>query len=299
MNQFRELATFAAVAEHGGFNAAARALNISPPSVTRLINELERRLGTRLFNRTTRQVALTEAGEQFYADAVRILTDLAEAEEAAAGVHQSPRGQLRLTAPVMFGQLILAPIIRAFLDAYPTVTATTLFVDRVVDLIEEGLDVALRIGELPDSSLMAVRIGTVRRVLVAAPDYLAARGTPATLGELTGHRVIHHTGLDPSPDWLFVREGRSQHLRVAPALTANTGKTALDAALAGWGITRLISYQAAEHLTAGELIEVLPAADDRALPIHLVHAGGRTTAAKVRVFIDFAAPRIKALPGLH
>ena len=190
MDRFRELTTFVAVAESGAFNAAARTLNMSPPAVTRLINSLEERIGARLFTRTTRQVALTEAGHRYLSDAERKLADLEEAEDSAAGAHQSPRGILRVTAPVMFGQLHIAPILRDYLDAYPAVSAITLFVDRVVNLIDEGLDIAVRIGDLPDSSLSAVRVGTVRRMTVAAPQYIAKHGAPNTVGALADHKIM-------------------------------------------------------------------------------------------------------------
>lgn len=297
MDRFRELETFVAVAEQAGFKAAARALNLSPPSVTRMINSLEARLGARLFNRTTRLVALTEAGERLLADAQRILAEVDAAEDSAAGAHQSPQGLLRVTAPVMFGQLHVAPILRDFLDAHPDVTASTLFVNRVVDLIEEGLDVAVRIGPLPDSTLTAVRVGTVRRVLVAAPGYLERHPPPVSLDDLRHHRLIRHVGSEASPDWRFSRAGSIRPVPVAPALTANTVTTCVDAAVAGWGVTRLLSYQVAEALADGTLVEVLAGTDDRDLPIHLVHPGGRASAAKVRAFVDFAARRLRAETG--
>ena len=258
MDRFRELTTFVAVAGNRGFNAAARDLNMSPPAVTRLINSLEERIGARLFTRTTRQVALTEAGTRLLSDAERILDELEEAEESAAGAHQSPRGILRVTAPVMFGQLYVAPILRDYLDAYPAVSATTLFVDRVVNLIDEGLDVAVRIGDLPDSSLSAVRVGTVRRMIVAAPGYVTKHGAPKTVGALADHNIIHPLPLDRTPEWSFVGGGKPTYVKVTPTLTVNTVPASIDAALSGWGITRVYSYQVAKALVEGTLIEVLP-----------------------------------------
>lgn len=298
MDRFREIETFIAVAEEGAFNAAARRLNTSAPVVTRLVGALEARLGTRLLSRTTRKVALTEAGSRLLADASRVMADLEDAEGSAAGAHLSPRGVLRVTAPVQFGQRHIAPILRAFLDDYPAVTATTLFVDRVVDLIDEGLDVALRIGELPDSTLTATRVGTVRRVVVAAPGYLARNGTPAAPAELALHTVIQPLNLHEAPLWPFVAGGRTQTARITPRLSVNTVSAALDAAIAGWGITRLLSYQVAGALAAGELSEILAAWEDRQMPIHLVHSEGRLSAAKTRVFVDFAARRLRADPSL-
>ena len=294
MDRFRELTTFVAVADTGAFNAAARQMNLSPPAVTRLVTALEGRIGARLFTRTTRHVALTEAGRRLLADATRILAELEEAEASAAGAHQSPRGELRVTAPVMFGQRHIAPILRDYLDAFPDVSANVLFVDRIVDLIDEGLDVAVRIGELPDSTLSATRVGAVRRVTVASPGYLTARGTPAEPEDLIRHRIVQPIGLLRGPEWVFVAGGETRTVRLTPRLTVNTVAAALDAVRAGWGITHLLSYQAAAELAAGELVEVLRGFEDREMPVHLVHSEGRRAAAKVRTFIDFASARLRS-----
>ena len=293
MDRFRELSTFVAVAEDGAFNAAARRLNMSPPAVTRLVTALEGRIGARLLTRTTRRIALTEAGTRLLADARRILAELEEVEASAAGAHQSPRGVLRVTAPVLFGQRHIAPILRDYLDAYPEVSATTLFVDRIVDLIDEGLDVAVRIGELADSSLSAVRAGVVRPLTVAAPGYVAAHGAPKTPDDLADHRIIQPVGLGARPEWSFVLGKERRVARFAPRLTVNTIAQAVDAARAGWGITRVLSYQVASELAAGDLVEILGGWDDRRLPVHLVHAEGRRAAAKVRTFVDFARERLR------
>ncbi len=289
MDRFKQLQTFVAVAEAGGFNAAARQLQMSPPSVTRLVADLEGRIGTRLFVRTTRQVALTEAGERLHLDAARVLADLEAVEASAIGAHVEPQGVLTVTAPLMFGHRFIAPIIRDYLDTYPTVSARTLFVDRVVNLIDEGLDVALRIGELPDSSLKAVRVGSLRRVTVAAPAYLKANRRPQHPKDLANHKTIVPIGLNPVPSWEFVAKGKRQSANVNPTLSCNTIGVALDAACAGWGITRLLSYQVADALKSGVLVEVLGKFEDRILPIHLMHSEGQLTAAKIRTFVDFAA----------
>ncbi len=297
MDRFRELSTFVAVAEEGAFNAAARRLHMSPPAVTRFVTALEARLNVRLFIRTTRRVALTEAGERLRNDAVRILAELAEAEASAAGAHDAPRGELRVTAPVLFGQRFIAPILRDYLDAFPAVIATALFVDRVVDLIDEGLDVAVRIGELPDSSLSATRVGEVRRVTVAAPAYLDRMSTPDTPEALGEHRIIFPTGTDAAPKWRFVRGGERREVRLAPTLRVNTMDAAIGAASAGWGVTRVLSYQVADAMAAGTLVEVLRDWDDRLMPIHLLHSEGRRAAAKIRTFVDFAAARLRNEAG--
>ncbi|WP_193368461.1 LysR family transcriptional regulator [Pelagibius marinus] len=293
MDRFRELTTFVAVAETGAFNAAARRLKMSPPAVTRLVTALEGRLGVQLFTRTTRQVALTEAGARLREDAVRILAELEEAETAALGTTTAPSGHLRLTAPVLFGQHILAPVLRDYLDAYPAVTAEALFIDRNVNLLDEGLDVALRIGELPDSSLSARRVGTLRRVVVASPGYLERHAAPETPEALRDHRLIFSTSVSEVPSWTFTKAGKRRALRVAPRLSVNGLQTVIDAALAGWGITRVLSYQVADALAEGRLVELLGNFEDEEIPIHLLHAEGRRAAAKTRSFIDFAAERLR------
>ncbi len=294
MDRFRELSTFVAVAETGAFNAAARQLGMSPPAATRLVTALETRLEARLFTRTTRRVALTETGARLLEDARRILAELEEAETAAGGATLLPRGHLRLTAPVIFGQRILAPILRDYLDAFPAVTAAALFVDRNVNLLDEGLDVALRIGPLPDSTLSARRVGSVRRVLVAAPAYLERQGAPASPDGLKQHRVIFPSSVSDVPSWSFLAGGRQRSVRLSPALTVNSLEAAIEAARAGWGVTRVLSYQVADALGTGDLVELLGAFEDRALPVHLLHAEGRRPEAKIRSFVDFAAERLRA-----
>lgn len=293
MDRFKQLETFVAVADAGGFNAAARQLQMSPPSVTRLIADLEDRIGTRLFVRTTRQVSVTEAGERLHLDAARILAELQIAEASATGAHVEPQGVLTVTAPLMFGHRIIAPIIRDYLNTYPAVSARTLFVDRVVNLIDEGLDVALRIGELPDSSLKAVRVGSIRRVTVAGPAYLKANRRPKIPKDLANHKTIIPLGLNPVPSWEFVADGKRQSVKVNPTLSCNTVEVALDAACAGWGITRLLSYQVADALKSGDLVEVLGKFEERRLPIHLMHSEGHLTTAKIRTFVDFAAKALR------
>lgn len=293
MDRFRELSTFVAVAETGAFNAAARRLRMSPPAVTRLVTALEARLGVQLFTRTTRQVALTEAGARLRDDAQRILAELEEAETSARGTTGTPSGHLRLTAPVLFGQRFLAPILRDYLDAHPAVTASALLVDRNVNLLEEGLDVALRIGELPDSSLSARRVGTVRQMVVAAPDYLHRHGKPDSPDALSEHRLVFSTGISELPAWSFSVKGKRRSLRFDPVLSVNSLQAAIDAAEAGWGVTRVLSYQVADALAERRLVEILGDFDDREIPVHLLHAEGRRAAAKTRSFIDLAADRLR------
>jgi len=297
MDRFRELSAFVAVAEEGAFNAAARRLHMSPPAVTRLVTSLEARLHVRLFTRTTRRVALTDAGTRLHGDAVRVLADLAEAEASAVGAHDAPRGELRVTAPVIFGRRFIAPILRDYLDTYPAVTARAQFVDRIVNLIDEGLDVALRIGDLPESALSATRVGAVRRVAVAAPSYLASRPPLDAPEALRDHRIIVAASMGAPPLWAFVAGATRRAVRVAPTLAVTTLDTAIDAAAAGWGVTRVLSYQVTDALASGALVEVLGEWEDRRMPIHLVHSEGRRAAAKIRTFVDFAARRLRNEAG--
>ena len=228
-----------------------------------------------------------------YNDAGRILAELEAAEASAAGAHQAPRGLLRITAPVLFGQRFVAPIVRDYLDSYPKMTADIVLVDRIVDIIDEGLDVALRIGDLPDSALTATSVGAVRHVTVAAPDYLVRAGRPDHPTDLATHRIVQPVGSGGLPDWLYVGDGTRQSVRLPASLTVNTMMAAIDAAAAGWGITRALSYQVADALAAGTLVEVLAEWENRSLPIHIVHSEGRRAAAKIRVFVDMAAKALR------
>lgn len=298
MDRLRDMEIFVQVADHGGFAAAARALGLSPPAATRAVASLEARLGLRLLVRTTRSLRLTEAGARFLGDCRRLLAELAEAEEAAAGSHAAPRGLVRVTAPVLFGRIFVAPIIGAFLDRYPEVSCQSLFLDRVVDLIDEGLDVAVRIGDLPDSTLTAVRVGSVRPVTVAAPSYLAANGTPEEPEALARHRLIHASPMQAGPEWRYLRDGQPVGVRVAPRLSTNTNDSALALAVEGWGVARLLSYQVAADVAAGRLVPVLEDVALPALPVQVVHPEGRTAARKTRAFVDLAVERLRAEPAL-
>ena len=289
MDRFTELQTFVTVAESVGFNAAARKLNRSAPTVTRIVASLETRIGTRLFLRTTRQVALTEAGERLFRDARRLLGDLDTAEAAASGAHEDPKGVLSVTASVIFGRRYVAPILRSFIDRFPQVSARALFLDRNVNLIEEGLDVAVRIGDLPSSSLTAVRVGEVRRILIASPAYLERHGEPKVLDDLQRHRLAAPSSVTEAGSWDFQAVGDRRNFDIAPAFVANTIDTSIDAARDGWAIARVLSYQVSDELQSGQLVEVLGGYEDRRMPIHLVHAEGPLRAAKIRAFVDHAA----------
>ncbi|MEK8029804.1 LysR family transcriptional regulator [Ideonella sp. DXS29W] len=299
MDRLQAMTTFVAVVDCGGFASAARKLNLSPPVVTRAVAELEERLGLRLLTRTTRVVRVTDAGARFAEDCRRIIAAIDEAETAAAGVHTEPRGTLTLTAPVLFGQLYVTPILVRYLQRFPEVDAQCLFLDRVVNVVEEGVDVAVRIGELPDSSLQAIRVGRVRRVLVAAPSYLEAHGRPQRPEELAAHTIISAAGVTPVAEWRFNDAGKPLVQRMQPRMRTVTNDSAITAAVAGLGITRLMSYQAAAHLQSGALQVLLEDFESAPLPIHVVHHEGRHATQKVRAFIDMAVQGLRADPALQ
>lgn len=289
---------FARVAETGSFAEAARQLHMSPPAVTRAISGLEDQLGVRLLTRTTRSVRMTEAGRGYFDDCRRILADIVDAEAAAAGSHGNPTGTLIVTASMMFGQIHVLPILLEYLDLFPTVTGRSLFVDRVVNIVEEGIDVSIRIGHLSDSSLSATRIGWVRRSICGAPSYFEKHGVPETPADLAHHRVIVPTGAWTSPEWHFGPE-RKTSVTVHPRLLCNTNEAAIAAAEQGWGLTRVLSYQVGPALAEGRLVSVLDDYAEKPLPVHVVHAEGRRATAKVRAFVDLATKRLCENPLFH
>ncbi len=299
MDRVHQLEVFVAVADAGGFAKAGARLRISPPSVTRAVLALEDRLGARLFNRTTRSLSLTEVGTRFLETSRRLLSEIDAAEKDAVGETSVPHGHLTVTASVTFGRSTLAPVVGAFQKAYPRVTVSVLLLDRIANLVEEGIDVAVRIGDLPDSSLAARRIGAVRRVLVASPDYLARRGRPDAPADLKLHSIIAFTGLMANREWRFLRDGIPGSVSFMPRLEINDALAAIAAAEAGDGITVALSYMVADRIEQGRLQLVLEEFAAPAVPVHLVYPSSRVVAPKVRAFVDFAAPRLRsALDGL-
>ena len=286
MDRLDAVTVFVAVAEQESFAAAARKLSRTPAAVTRAVAELEHSLSTRLLNRTTRSVALTEAGQLYLERARKLLAAHAEFEGVAPD-DREPSGLLHVTAPANFGRQHLMPLLSTFLKTYPRVDARVLLLDRVVSMVEEGLDVGVRLGKLPDSSLRATRAGTVKMAVYASPSYIARHGVPATPAELAQHRTIASGNINPTPDrWSFGNADGTSHVTVKPRLIVNSTEAAADAAAAGLGIASLVSYQAAQHVAAGRLVEVLSEYNDEKIPIHIVQPGGRFTPAKVRAFID-------------
>jgi DNA-binding transcriptional LysR family regulator len=305
MDKLEGMRIFVAVAEARGFAPAARQLGMSAPAVTRAIAALEAHVGAQLLRRSTRQVALTEAGARFHADCKRILSDVAEAEASASGAHAVPQGLLAITAPQLFGRMHVAPLLVAFLARHPQVSARSFFTDQVVHLLEEGLDVAVRIGHLPDSGLTAVRAGHVRRVVVASPAYLAEHGVPRTPAELSQHRAIgfsQHSA--SSAPWVFYppgRKARADGETAEPKIqhVTNANEVSIGAALAGLGLSRALSYQVADDVLAGRLKIVLADHEPAPIPVQLVYVEGRRAAAKVRAFVDFAVESLRSRPVLN
>lgn len=299
MDRFEEMAVFVATVEEGGLAAAARRLNLSAPTVTRAINALERQLGVSLLQRSTRSVTLTPAGQRYLQPCRRVLAEFSEAEEHAAGAHASPSGLLTITAPVMFGQMLIAPLTLEFLQRYPQVAVHALLSDRLLSLSAERVDVALRIGELVDSAMVAVRVGSVRRVVCAAPALLQREGVPQTPADLQRYRTVVAANVTQSAEWRFNDHGQSVAVRLQPALSITSNRAAILAAERGFGLTRVLSYQIAPQIAAGSLQIVLPDYELAALPVHLLYAQGRQAAAKVRAFVEFCAERMRAIPALQ
>ena len=299
MDHLYLIGVFVAVVDTNGFAGAARKLNISPPAVTRAINELENHLGVGLLTRTTRVVRVTEAGARYAADCRRILAELLEANNSATGTHGSPQGRLTLTAPVLFGCKFVTPIVTEYLQRYPEVTASCWFMDRLVSIIDDGVDVAVRIGDLPDSSMHAIRVGTVRRVICAAPSYLEQRGIPQTPDDLASHTVVSASPVTPTPEWRLLEGGETRLVKVHARMITTTNDSAVAATVSGFGLTRLLSYQVADQLRDGKLQTVLTEFEPEALPVTLLHREGRHASPKARAFLDLAIERLRASPALN
>lgn len=296
MDRIQTMAAFLAVVDEEGFSAAARKLQVSPSVITRAVTELEERLGTRLLTRTTRFVRLTDTGRVYAENCRRILADLEEADEMATGTHAAPKGQFTVTSSVNFGCMHVAPVVRDYLTQYPEVAIHCWFIDRKVNLVDEGVDVAVRIGELPDSSLQAIRVGNVRQVLCAAPAYLQRHGVPQRPEDLERHIIVTATGVTPTPEYRFRDDLK---IRLQPRMTTTTNESAAATAAAGFGITRLPLYQIAPALQRGELQLVLEAFERPPLPIHVVHREGRNATRKIRAFIDMTVDALRGDPSLR
>ena len=299
MDKLQTIKVFIEVAKQQSFSAAAEVLGMSAPAATRAVAELEGRLRVKLFNRTTRLVRLTESGARFFNDAERALADLDEAEAAASGVYTTPTGTLTVTAPVLFGEKHVMPIVNEYLGLHSGVSVKAMFYDRVTSLLEEELDVAIRIGHLKDSSLYATQVGSVRRIVCASPSYFKRRGLPRYPEDLLKHDLIFPTTFEGTTTWQFQNNGKKELLKLTPRLMCNQNAAALKATIEGHGITRLMSYQVGEDLERGTLQSVLTGYEEDPLPVNVVHIEGRRANAKVRSFIDLAIERLRANPFIN
>jgi DNA-binding transcriptional LysR family regulator len=293
MDRLEAMAVFVAVAGEGSLSAASRRLNVPLATVSRKLSDLEAHLKTRLLIRSTRQLTLTDAGRDYLAACRQILEQVDEAELVASGAYANARGELVVAAPLTFGRLHVVPVVAEFLEQYPEVDLRLLLGDRNVNLLEEHVDVALRIGALPDSSLVAKPLGTIRHVVCASPLYLARFGAPTSLADLSSHRCVTFEQLMASTAWTFTDARGSQRVAVRSRLSVTTADAAIAATLAGVGLTRVLSYQVADALRDGTLVRVLQEHEPAGLPVNMVHAGQGRLPMKSRAFIDFAAPRLR------
>jgi DNA-binding transcriptional LysR family regulator len=286
MDRIDAMQAFVAVADLKGFAPAARKLGVSPSGVTRLVAALEDRLGARLLQRTTRSVTLTDVGARYLVRARRILADVEEAEGSTQDERTRPKGRLAVSAPVGFGRLHVSPVMSAYLTRYPEVSGELRLSDRTVNLVEEGVDLAVRIGHLPDSSLVARHVGEMRRMVVASNNYLKKRGEPTTPEAIASHETIQFGAINPSPEWRFVRGDREVRVACTPRFSTNSADAAIQYAEQDGGLTRVLAYQAADAIKAGRLRIVLAKFEPPALPIHIVYPTSRLLSSKVRTFID-------------
>ena len=297
MDRLESMSLLVAVAEAGSLSAAGRKLGVPLPTVSRKISELEAHLNTRLLTRSTRKLALTDSGAAYVAAARRILDDVSEAERAASGEHAAPRGDLVITAPVVFGRLNVLPVIAEFLTQWPEINVRLVLADRNLHLIDDHIDIAVRIGALADSALVATQIGAVRSVVCGSPAYFAAYGVPKRPEDLSALTSVTFDPLSSSQQaWIF-RDSKSKRELRAPVrsrLSVNTAEAAIDGAAAGLGVTRVLSYQVAEAVLDGRIQIVLAEYEPAPLPVSLIHAGHELTPLKVRMLLDFAAPRLRA-----
>ena len=294
MDRIEAMSTLLAAVEAGSLSAASRRLGMPLTTVSRKVSELEAHLRTKLINRTSRQLTLTDADRSYVAGCKRILEDLEEIERAAAGEYAAPRGDLVITAPIVFGRLHVLPVVAEFLKAYPDIDIRIVLADRVMNLHEDAIDIAVRIGALPDSSLIATRVGTIRQVVCGGPDYFAEKGTPKSPGELRHHDCVTFDGLMSPADWKFVVDGSLVTVAVHSRLVVSTAEAAIDAASMSLGVTRVLSYQAADAMRTGRLALALEEFEPVPWPVSLVYAEQGLLPLKVRAFLDFATPRVKA-----
>ena len=292
MDRFEAIRALVAAVDGGSLSAASRTLRIPLPTVSRRVSDLEALLGAQLVVRTSRKLLLTEAGAAYVESARRALEQLAEAERAASGEYRAPRGELLVTAPIMFGTLNVAPMVHEFLAAYPDVSVRLVLSDWVIDLVESNIDVAVRIGRLPDSALVARRVGEIRWVICASPDYLRRRGEPRTPADLCRHDCIALEDLQHNREWPFAITDGVQQIAIGARFSANTADGVIGGAVAGLGVARVMSYQAAASVRDGTLVQILSDWGPPPIPVQLVYAARQHQPLKLRAFLDFVAPRL-------
>jgi DNA-binding transcriptional LysR family regulator len=294
MDRLESMSILVTAVDAGSLSAASRRLGIPLATVSRKVSELEVHLNTRLLTRSGRRLVLTNAGRDYVAACQRILEEVEEAERTATGEYRTPKGELNITTPIVFGRLHVMPIVIDFLKTYPEIDIRMVLTDRIVNLLEEHIDVAVRIGELPDSSLIAIRVGSIRPVVCASPGYYAVRGTPKHPADLNVHDCISFDGLASYDSWRFRVHKAHASVAIHSRLVVSTAETAIDAAIAGLGITRVLSYQVADAIRAGTLVTALREFEPPPWPVSLVFAEKRFVPQKLRALLDFAAPRLKA-----
>jgi DNA-binding transcriptional LysR family regulator len=295
MDRLEAMQVFVKVADAGSLSAAGRALSMPLATVSRKLSDLEAHLNIRLITRSTRQLTLTDAGRDYLAACRQILDQVEEAERSAAGAYANAKGLLAIAAPLLFGRMHVVPLVGEFLRAYPEVDVRVSLGDRYANLLEEHLDVAVRIGALADSGLVATQVGSIRRVVCASPGYLARFAPPASLADLSRHGCVTFEGLEGPSEWTFDNPTGVQRIPVRSRLTVTTADAAIQAAIAGVGVTRVLSYQVAEALHDGSLVRLLAGHEPAPVPVNLVYPGQRRLPMKTRAFIDFAVPRLRTL----
>jgi len=293
MDRFEAMRTLLAAVDGGSLSAASRTLNLPLPTVSRRVSDLEAHLRSQLVVRTSRRLQLTDAGAAFVESARRVLEELAEAERTAMGEYRTPRGELLVTAPIMFGKLHVAPVVQEFLAAYPEVTVRLVLTDGVIDLVDHHVDVAIRIGKLPDSALIARRVGAIRWVTCASPEYLRRRGTPEKPEDLLDHDCIAYEGLELEREWPFSGPNGTFDVKIRPRYSVNTGDAVINGTLAGLGICCVLSYQVADLIRDGSLVSILNDWASSQFPVQIVNTARPYQPLKLRAFLDFATPKLE------
>jgi DNA-binding transcriptional LysR family regulator len=294
MDRLEAMSVIVAVTETGSFSAASRRLRTPIATISRKVSELETRLNTELFQRSSRQMTLTGAGRSYVESCKCILEQVEHAEREVSGEYRAPKGDLAVTAPFGLGHMHLLPVALEFLDAFPDVALRLMLTDRVVDPVKEDIDVSIRIGTLPESSMMATRVGSIRMVLCASPSYLAVHGTPAKPGDLAKHPCITVDDVATPTAWQFGNGRQTMLVPIRSRLCLNTSEAAIQAGIAGAGLTRVMSYKMESARRSGELVIVLEAFEPEPLPVHIVYAPRKLVPVKLRAFLDWITPRLRA-----